>query len=80
MQHAGFHHVYMLASQLHVDLGNQQTEILAMVQNLVMEDPPPALIEQPTAHTWMNEVQEQMLQILQPMQVAQVNGNNARQG
>ena len=31
MQQAGFHHANMPASQLRVDLGSQQTEMLAMV-------------------------------------------------
>ena len=31
MQQAGYHHANMLASQLRVDLGNQQTEMMAMV-------------------------------------------------
>ena len=70
----------MLASQLHVNLGNQQTEMLAMIHNLVSEDPPPAIIEQPVANAAINTVHELMIQILQAMQAAQANGNIARQG
>ena len=49
MQQEDFHHANMLASQLSIDLGNQQTEMLAMVQNLVTDvqveqDLMPALI------------------------------------
>ena len=36
MQQAGYHHVNMLATQLRPDIGQQQTEMLAMMQNLVI--------------------------------------------
>ena len=84
MQQAGFHHANMLASQLRVDLGNQQTEMLAMVQDLVADvqeqDPVQAPIQQPAANAAIATVQEQMLQILQDMRAAQQNANNAGQG
>ena len=83
MQQAGYHHANMLASQLRVDLNNQQTEMLAMVQNLVIQDETPAqesrVEEQHAQHaanaTIESNVQMQMLQILQAMQAAQANGN-----
>ena len=40
MQQAGYHHAKMLAQQLRTDLTNQQTEMLAMMQNLVPEQEP----------------------------------------
>ena len=36
MQPAGYHHANMLAQQLRDDLTNQQTEMLAMMQNLMV--------------------------------------------
>ena len=70
MQQTGFHHANMLDSQLRIDLGNQQTEMLAMVQNLITDaqveqDLIPILIEKLAANTAINAAQEQMLQILQ---------------
>ena len=40
MQQAGYHHANMLASQLRVDIGNQQTKMLSMVHQLVTGQPP----------------------------------------
>ena len=79
MQQAGYHHANMLASQLRVDLNNQQTEMLAMVQNLVIQDETPAQesrveeqhAQQAANATIESNVQMQMLQILQAMQAAQ---------
>ena len=40
MQQASYHHANMLASQLRVDIGNQQTKMLSMVHQLVTGQPP----------------------------------------
>ena len=42
MQQAGYHHANMLASQMRVDLNNQQAEMLALMQDIVVQDQPPA--------------------------------------
>ena len=78
MQQAGYHHANMLAQQMRTDLTNQQTEMLAMMQNLVPEQEPEVQesAPQPVANAVINDVQLQMLQILQAMQAAQLNANN----
>lgn len=78
MQQAGYHHANMLASQLRVDIGQQQTEMLAMMQNLVTGHEPPEdeTPVQPAANAAIEgNVQMQMLQILREMQAAQNAGN-----
>ena len=87
MQQAGYHHANMLASQLRVDLNNQQTEMLAMVQNMVIQEPPPAQeslaeeapVQEAANATIGGNVQLQMLQILQAMQATQATGNQQGQ-
>ena len=39
MQQPGYHHAAVSASQLRVDISNQQIEMLAMVQQLVSRQP-----------------------------------------
>ena len=82
MQQAGYHHANMLTQQLRDDLTNQQTEMLAMMQNLVIpEQEPfnePEIAPQPAANAAVNDIQVQMLQVLQAMQAAQQNGNGGR--
>ena len=76
MQQAGYHHANMLAQQMREELSNQQTEMLAMMQNLVVpeqEEHEPTIAPAPAANAAIN-MQEQMLQILQAMQAAQQNG------
>ena len=82
MQQAGYHHANMLASHLRVDLNNQQTQMLALMQDLVPELPPTNHVPAEEAHvqqaanaTIGDNVQLQMLQILQAIQAAQVTGN-----
>ena len=73
----------MLASQLRADLNDQQTEMLAMVQNIVIQGLTPTQetpveehhAQQAANATIKGNVQLQMLQILQAMQVAHANGN-----
>ena len=87
MQQAGYHYANMLASQLRVDLNNQQTEMLAMVQNMVIQEPPPAQespaeeapVQEAANATIGGNVQLQMLQILQAMQATQATGNQQGQ-
>ena len=88
MQQAGYHHANMLASQLREDLNNQQTEMLAMVQELAFQDPPPpqenlaevAPVQEAANGTIGANVQLQLLQILQAMQAAQATTGNQQQG
>ena len=82
MQQAGYHHANMLASQLRVDLNNQQTQMLALMQDLVPDLPPANHVPAEEAHvqqvanaTIGDNVQLQMLQILQAIQAAQATGN-----
>ena len=74
MQQASYHHANMLASQLCVDIGNQQIEMLAMVQQLVTGQPLAFEEEeqvQPVANAVIEEnLQLQILQIFQAMQAA----------
>ena len=73
MQQAGYHHANMLAQQMRNDLENQQTEMLAMVQNMVQAAPHQD--EEPqfeVANAAVSSVQQQMLEILQAMQAAQI--------
>ena len=86
MQQAGYHHANMLASQLRVDLNNQQTQMLAMMQDFVIPEPPAyeappeeAHVQQAANATIGTDVQLQMLQILQAMQAAQAAGNQQQQ-
>ena len=83
MQQAVYHHLNILATQLRVDIGQQQTEMLAMMQNLVIgqaneqEDAPDEPQVQPAANSTMEgSLQLQMLRILQKMQVTQNEGHN----
>ena len=83
MQQAGYNHANMLASQLRVDLGNQQTEMMAMVQTLVEDtqaenSSPPTMVEQPAVNATMTTAQEQMLQILREMRDAQIATNSSQ--
>ena len=65
MLQAGYHHANMLAEQLQVDLNNQQTQMLAMVQGLArVEDDLLELIKQPSANAAINDVHQQMLELL----------------
>ena len=79
MQQAGYHHANMLASQMRVDLNNQQADMLALMQGIVVQDQPPAQevmedntpVQQVANAAVVDNVQLQMLQILQTMQAAQ---------
>ena len=79
MQQAGYHHANMLAQQMRNDLQNQQTEMLAMVQNMVPVEPQQEeqqIVEHQVANAAVTTIQQQMLQILQAMQATQ-NANAA---
>ena len=83
MQQSGYHHVNMLATQLRAYIGQQQTEMVAMMQNLVIkqvnkqEDTPDDPQVQPAANAMMEgSFQLQMLRILQEMQATQNTGHN----
>ena len=80
MQQAGYHHANMLASQLRVDLNNQQTEMLALMQDLVVPEQEEAPVQQAANATIGANVQLQMLQILQAMQAAQATGQQHGNG
>ena len=82
MQQAGYHHANMLASQLRADIVQQQTEMLAMMQDLVTGPPPQEdeiPVQQAANATIADNVQMQMLQILRQMQAAQNAGNANRE-
>ena len=73
----------MLATQLRADIGQQQTEMLAMMQNLVIgqmneqEDAPDESLVQPAANATIEvSLQLQMLQILHQMQATQNAGHS----
>ena len=82
MQQAGYQHANLLAMQMRVDFNNQQAEVLAMMQDFVVQEQPPAqdmLPEQPPTQQVANAaiadtVQLQILQILQTMQATQQQG------
>ena len=84
MQQAGYHHASMLASQLRVGIGNQQTEMLAMVKQFVMGQLPELEDEeqaQPDANAAIEEnLQLQMLQMLQILQAMKATQNGNPQG
>ena len=69
----------MLESQLSIDLNNQQTQMLVLMQDFVIPDPLPAhkapaeeaSMKQAAKATIGVNVQLQMLQILQAMQATQ---------
>ena len=77
MQQAGYHHANMLAEQLRVDLNNQQTEMLAMVQGLTqVEDEPHMPREMEVANAATIDVQHQIFELLRTMQEAQSTNTN----
>ena len=47
MQQTDYHHANMLASQMRANLNNQQVELLAMVQDLVVYPPAQEIVEAP---------------------------------
>ena len=81
MQQAGFHHTNMLAEQLRITIETQRTEMLAILQEIVIADnnspiegmppptAPPAPVENTVVHT---DVQLGMLRTLQEMQQSNV--------
>ena len=77
MQHAGFHHANMLNEQLHSTIDTPGTEMMAMLQELVIVDnnppledmPPPTDPPAPTVNTVAHtEVQMEMLHSLHQIQ------------
>ena len=83
MHQAGYHHANMLAQQLRNDITNQQTEMLAMVQSLILvpdqTEYQTKLSMQPAENAVINTVHQQMIEILQAMQATQI-ANNANSG
>ena len=75
MQQAGYHHANMLATQLRTTMDNQSSQMLAMIQDLVVTDnnppneemPPPPPTQQTANATAHTDVQLEMLRILQEM-------------
>ena len=85
MQHSGFHHPNIFAEQLRTTIDTQGTEMLAMLQELVIvynnpsiEDmPPPTASPDPAANAVVHtDVQIEMLRILQEMR----QSNTGRSG
>ena len=80
MQQAGYHHANMLAAQIRADFGNQNQQMMAMMQTLAenttagQTDAPPnaTALEHPqqVANAVTNDAQQEMLQLLRTMQQA----------
>ena len=83
MQQAGYHHANILATQLYANIAQHQTEMLAMMQKLVIKQvneqkgvPDEPQVQPATNATMEGSLQLQMLRILQKMQVTQNEGHN----
>ena len=78
MQQSGFHHANMLADHLRNDITTQNEQLMAMMQNMQIQQIEPEPPQQVANATVTDDVNIQILRLLQTMneQMNTTNGNN----